>query len=285
MKIVNWIVARFYILFFFPPMRRLFLVRYPEVSDIVLRHSILHPESFHAFYSDIDSTFVLKEKADASRVIKAFEKFRKVFIMFDRPEFYTEREWQELGALKLTQEWNLVEICWNIRKINWCRHSLLERKDWYHGLKMKRAIQKAKEKILKRNSETGIYGLRDFHYLDSLIPASFETATLCYCSPYTENTGDQEIILEMNSVEYNFFDAMMPQNFLPEEMESNVVLMKHKKAVVSHELYLSRSALRVKLAFGEPIRSHEIWCSHLERNRKAIFVSLFRSGNAEPEIY
>lgn len=285
MKVLNWIVVRIYVYFLFRPMRKFFLSRYPEITEIVLRHSILDPGSFHAFFSDIDTTFILKEDVDADRVIQAFEKFRKYFIMFDRPEFYTKREWNELSALKKTPEWNLVEICWAIRKINWCRHSLAERNDRFHRVKMERAIRKAKEKILKKSNDSGIYRLSDFFYLPELLPETTDTPKLCYYSPYTENTGKQEIILEMSPEEYEFFDSMMPQNFLSEELESNVALMKHKKAVVCHELYLSRSALRVKKALGEPVRTHEIWCAHLEKNRKAIFVSLFRSGNAEPEVY
>lgn len=285
MRMFHQIVLFFYIYCLFKPLRLFFLKRFPELKDIVLRHSILESQSFNAFFSDIDTTCIFKDGSETAEVIRAFERIRKILIMFDRPEYNTESEIAALEKVKGSEEWKLVEICWNLRKINWCRHSALARKGFVHQYKMERAIRRARAKILLHDRGQKSIQIQDLKYLSVLIPKTSAPVSLCYFSTFTENVKGQELLLEMSAEEFNFFHYLMPHDYVPSPWCENEKLMKHKKALTYHELFLSRSALRVKQALGEPTKEHEIWCAHLEKIMKSIIVILFRPDNAEKAVY
>jgi hypothetical protein len=110
----------FYIHFLIPSIKALLKTRHRNLIDLKIRNSINEKERFNLFLSDIDTTLVIENETDSSLLIKDFLMLRHFFIMLDLPEIYTLDEYKIIEELKNRESWKLIELCWNIIKINWC---------------------------------------------------------------------------------------------------------------------------------------------------------------------
>jgi hypothetical protein len=196
-------------------------------------------------------------------------------VILDLPEIYTEEEYLRMEDLKIKPEWHLIDFCWNIRKINWCYQSLLQNSNKLNSAKMNRAINASFKKILKEGvtNQQASYSLKNFKYIDQIFPIDSNQPRVCYSSKFTATIGNPKIILDLSLSQYVFLNSLMPGEVVDETIKNKVstFFMQNKSALLLHELYLSRSALRIKKAQGVDYTEHLKWCSVLEEHLARTF--------------
>jgi hypothetical protein len=255
----------FYAYILYPFIRKILLLRHRTLKDVILRNSTLS-DSFHPFFSDLDITLVIEKEDELKKLLRDYFFLKKIFIMLDTPEVYTTDEFHHLGQLKKSKAWELVEFFWHFRKINWNKKALLSARDPFEILKLTRSIQKSMNLVVRENPGTKNYSLKNFNVLDQLFHANPLMKVCCYYSDYLENNFSQCFHLELSRRQYEYLNSLLPGEDLIDEIKEKVSVdyLIAKEAVFYHELYLSKSALRIRAFQKLPLENHQRWISYLE---------------------
>lgn len=262
------LIQSFYSNILFPFIRFFLQLRHENLHSLVLRNSILE-KSFHPFFSDIDITLVIKNESSLEKILNDYFRFKKIFIMLDSPEIYTIQEHTYLEELRRSQNWEVVDFIWHFRKLNWCKKSLLLTHDPFEILKLNRSIQKSFKKIIKVPSETSRYTLQNFYIFDQLFIASPIRKICCYYSPYLSNDFPGCFNIELSRKQFEFLNSFMPGESVMSEIKNDTTptYLQSKVALFYHELFLSKSALRVMQYKGLDTEEHKAWIEYLEENK------------------
>jgi len=260
-KQIQW----FYIFLLYPFVRKVLLWRNRNLADVILRNSTLS-NSFHPFFSDLDITLVVESDQGVEKILRDYFFLKKIFIMLDTPEVYTVSEYQKLKQLSETKAWDLVNFFWHFRKINWNKKALLSAKDPFEILKLTRSIEKSQNIILKENPRDKNLTLKHFVILDELFQATSLVKVCCYYSDYLENNFSQGFHIELSRKQYEFLNSLLPGEDIIEEIQEKVSqkYLNAKEAVFYHELFLSKSALRVREFQKLSLENHRQWINYLE---------------------
>jgi len=266
-KQVQWI----YTFLLYPFIRKVLLLRNQTLKEVVLRNSTLS-NSFHPFFSDMDITLVVENEAGLPEILRDYFWLKKIFIMLDTPEVYTTVEFEHLSQLKADRGWELVEFFWHFRKINWNKKALLDAHDPFEILKLTRSIEKSQKIVFKENAGDKNYTLKNFNVLDKLFQANGLLKVCCYYSEYLENNFSQGFHLELSRKQYEFFNCLLPGEEIIDEIKDKITMeyLKAKDAVFYHELYLSRSALRIRSYQKLSLTNHQLWINYLEGRISAL---------------
>lgn len=265
------IVRQIYLVFLIPAVSFYLKSKHKNLVKVSIRNSALKNESFNALLSDIDVSLVIQEE-DKGELVKTYLRLKKFLPMFDSPEIYTESEFNRLQSLKpLEQE--LIEFCWNFRKINWSLDEINGmKKSPLVKIKKQRAISKALFKM----------GLSE-DLLDELIIPVNHSATLmkfippssqysvCYYSQYLETTKANHLKLLIGHEQFATLNCLMPGESIPENIRPflSVEFVDAKLAIEYHELYLSKSAIRLRSAQLLDISPWMGWITFLEEKLEA----------------
>ena len=254
----------------FPFIRWFLQLRHENIHSLVLRNSILE-KSFHPFFSDIDITLVVKNESLLDEILKDYFRLKKIFIMLDAPEIYTIQEHTYLEELKRSKSWDVIDLIWHFRKLNWCKKSLLLTNDPFEMIKLNRSIQKSLQRLIRIPSETGRYTLQSFYTLDQLFVASPLRKTCCYYSSYLSNDFPGCFNIELSRKQFEFLNSLMPGESIMSEIKNDTtpIYLQSKEALFYHELYLSKSALRVMRHKGLPTEKHKAWIEYLEEKNRS----------------
>lgn len=266
-QLFNQLVQKLYLSILVPALSYYLKKKFLNLKELIIRNSLTE-KSFTALLSDIDVYLIIEDGSNSKDLINTFLRLRKFFIMLDSPEIYTESEYRQLFDLKTKSEWQLINFCWNIRKINWCHKKLVQNKDRLTVYKMNRSIKASFRKIMNKpySINQSIFHLNDFKYLDQIVPNESDSGSiLCYTSPYTAMTNHPFVILEMSPVQFQMFNSLMPGEQVSKGFPSTPAFQELKRSLTLHELLLSRSAIRLKEAAETDCSEHRGWCSTLEQ--------------------
>ncbi len=256
---------RFYLFLLFPFIRKILLFRHKNLKDVILRNSTLN-QSFHPFFSDMDITLLVENEEDLNSILRDYFFLKKIFIMLDTPEVYTSKEHQHLTGLAGTRAWELVEFFWHFRKINWNKKALLKAVDPLEILKLTRSIEKSQLIVIREHPGNKNFSLKHFHVLDQIFQAAPLLKVCCYYSDYLENNFAQGFHIELSRKQYEFLNSLIPGEEIIEEIKDKVSpqYLLAKEAVFFHELYLSKSALRIRRFQHLSLENHHQWINYLE---------------------
>lgn len=262
----------FYLSLFIPLLKKYLKRRHANLSDLVVRNSIFENNNFNAFLSDIDTTLILKEEGDCRELIKDFLKIKRLFIMLDFPELYTEEEYKRLEDLKKKDAWKIIDLLWNIRKINWSLSSLQKDKSKLNSLKMKRSIEKSQKKILKSKTDPvkGRYFLADFKFLESLFDTRIKDIFICYYSVFLGTDKSGSMVLELSRPQYLALNSLMPGEEIDVHDQSVLSPFYHecKQTLEAYEKLIAISSIRLKKGQGMDSTHLEKWYDRLSYSRE-----------------
>lgn len=268
-KLLNSFVAFFYKNFIFRFVKFLLKMKHDNVTDVLYRHSINSNQSFNAFTSDIDVTFVIKDGTEFHTVIATYLKLKSIFIMLDNPEIYSQQEYQHLSTFKESSLWNLIDFSWNIRKINWSLDTLRETNNHLTKIKKERAIKISFQRLLQTSliNDKNEYQLSDFPALRTFIPPSSSEVNLCYYSFFLETNKSNHIKLMASTNQYEYMNSLMPGEHLSPALSSTLSdeYLKNKNALEFYELYLTKSTIRLHLTLKQDIAPLINWTNYLEK--------------------
>lgn len=253
------------ILFFF--FSTYFKLRFHQIESIYLRHSLAEKKGFNIFYSDIDTTFVLKDLSALDQVLGHFLLFKKVFIMFDLPEFYTTQEEELLGHLRKPEVAPFLEVIWYIRKTNWTLST--DEKDPYEIKKRKRSLTKGQEKISQEVIKNGVLSLANLKSFNRFFSTSKDE--VCLYSFFLSTNTNNALRLCMSAKDFFHFNGLMAgENFVDFEGQSkNNELKKIKYAIEVRELLHTLNSIRVGQYFKQDVTALLEWKNYLESRSAA----------------
>lgn len=269
LSFIHRTVRTVYLLLLIPVIEFLLKRYHSNLVKLTPRHSVISP-TFNAFLSDIDTVLIIKNASDSRPLIRHFLLLRKFLIMFDTPEIYTESEYLHLEKLKNGKEWGLIHFCWHLRKIRWCTLSIQNNPHQLTIIKNTRAINSSWAQILKRDipiNKTN-YLLGDFKFPETIFKIDENETKLCYCSFFTETIQNPVVVLELSLKEFYYFNSLMPGETIDNSILSSATpfYLNCKIALSYHELYLAKSALRLKKAQDADGTAHKLWCEQLQKN-------------------
>jgi hypothetical protein len=224
----------------------------------VPRNSILDPDLFNLFFSDIDLTIVIQNDSDYLKILQHFIKLKKILIMFDLPEIYSEQDFIHLEKIKKGPHWGVIYTFWSIRKINWNLKSITDNASSFNKIKKDRSIKISLLKIL--NTEkllTNYYYLSDFKYL-----VDFTSKGDKYCefnSFFLETVHSSSIKLMLNEKEKSKFFSILPGE---EYFEENMEL---KNSITNFEILITKTSVKIDEALGLNNLDKHLWIKKLEQ--------------------
>lgn len=268
-KIVNQLGKFFYLKFLIPILRIYFLSKYKNLVDIVTRNSINDSKSFNIFLSDIDTSFVIRDETDATKLIQEYLRIKKLFIMLDSPEIYSVSEYEEYIQVINSPSWKFVDLFWNIRKINWCKIQLARDSSELNKIKMIRSIEKSFDKIFhkKKSFEQRCFAIKDFKHLNLLMDTEQRNLAICTYSNFLANNNNIGIFLELSREQYMIFNSLYPGDELTSlnNTHNTEILKACKRNIENHERLITLSSIRIRNARGECSIAHRNWLKHLEK--------------------
>lgn len=268
-KIVNQFGKSFYLKVLLPLLRTYFSLKHKNIVEIVSRNSINDNKSFNIFLSDIDTSFVIKDDTDATKLIQEFIKIKKIFIMLDFPEVYSVSEYKEYVQLINSSSWKFVDIFWNIRKINWCKIQLARDSTELNKIKMIRSIEKSFGKVFHMNKsfDQRCFAIKDFKHLDLLMDTEQKNIAICTYSDFLANNNKLGIFLELSREQYMIFNSLYPGDELTSlnNTHDTEILKSCKRSIENHERLITLSSIRLKKAKGESDLAHQNWLKLLEK--------------------
>jgi hypothetical protein len=257
----------FYVYSLVPLIKKCLKLRNPELVDLRLRNSVIENESFNFLLSDIDTTLIIKDGANSYKLLKDFLFFKKIFIMLDFPEIYTETEFLKYEELMQHKTWKIVELFWFIRKINWCKRFLLENNNKLNALKMNRSIFRSLNKVLKNpNKEIKkSYFLSELKYMDLLFETSPRNIAISCYSDFLANNNCTGMTFEVSRDQYLNFNSLFPgdRSIVIGKNSINNFFSQCKVAIEVHEKLITSSSIRLKSAQGESVKELQEWLSLL----------------------
>lgn len=266
-RLLDFFVIHFYRNIIFPSVKTYLLERHPQLIDVQYRHSARSFKNFNAFLSDLDITLILADNSDSLPVLTSYFKLKKYLIMLDYPEVYEQKENDFLNSQNKYSE--LIELFWNIRKINWNLDSLREDRSELNRIKKNRSIEKSLQKILRVPNKLRplVFTIEDFKHLDRLIPADSAEKNLLYWSFFLETTTPEHLQIKLTSRQFDFLNSLMPGEDLSPSIASHISseFKLNKRALELHELLLSKSAIRLKRAQGQDVKRWTEWTQYLEK--------------------
>lgn len=261
-RFFNNLVRRLYLSFFLPLLERYLCRRYKNILFIEKRHSILDEERFNAFLSDIDLTIVIKNSSDGIIILKSFFKIRKVFLMLDVPEVYTQDEFAQLELIRRGPHWGAVYAIWSIRKINWNYASMVRDASKLNLLKKERSIKQSLSKIMLAESlgklEFELSDFKAFCYLSKKgksIPGEAHRA--CSYSPYLETNREHALRILIDSSELESFNSLLPAEGRGQGSHAL------KMDILLYEILLTKASMRIDEAHGVVNPAKKQWHKHL----------------------
>jgi hypothetical protein len=274
---LNFLVFNFYKIILMPTISGALKLRFNKLIKIEQRNSSKDLHSFNFLLSDIDTTVLVKDHAESEAIIKTFMSLRKILIMLDIPEIYTQTEFSKLKELKRAETWSLVDLMWSIRKINWCKLSLEKNKSELNKLKMNRAIKNNLKKIVKTNVDINKkqYYLDDFILFDQLFDVSRKNIFISCYSEFLANNNNLGISIELSKIQFLYFNYLFPGDhtmdneiqFYPQREQ----LLKCKLALTDFEKLLIKSKIRLFQALGEIPVGHIQFLAQLESGKELSF--------------
>lgn len=240
-------------------MRFYFMKRYPAIKDVQTRHSLNNRESFHLFFSDIDTTFIIKDEETFPEIIAHFLRFRALFAMFDVPEFYTEKEAVVLQILSREPWKSYIEVCWNLRKLNWIK--LSAKKDRYENLKQERAFKKSFSIVFecpeRKNNQ---YFFSDIKKFNHLLSNRF-SQQICLYSFYLDTTDKNSLRVIGSCDDFILFNSLMAGET---QVYFDETLSAIKYAIEAREQLIVNTSLRVELARKKEVHHLKEWKAFLD---------------------
>ena len=269
-KLIDFFVLSFYKYIIYPLVKYYLQISFPELLSVKYRNSIDSLRNFNAFLSDLDITLILKDDSDPIPVVQSYLKLKKIFIMLDSPEIYFKKEYDLLNTFKKENCLPLIDLFWNIRKINWNLDSLHNNPDEFNIIKKKRSITNSLKKITGIDQEIHqdlIYAIEDFTAVDEFIPADTSAKNLCYWSFFLETNKGNHLKIEMTSDQFYFLNSLMPGEPISEKIKDDVSskFKKNKAVLEFHELYISKSSIRLLQAKGQSTSHVLKWSDYLEK--------------------
>ncbi len=268
--ILKKLVIFFYLNVLVPLISHLLKLRHPNLINIVTRNSIHEFAEFNFFLSDIDTTIVLKDNSDSVKIVKDFLKLKSFFIMLDHPEIYTEEEYFSLTKIQESRSWKIVELFWNIRKINWCKKSLSANPSTLNNLKMKRSMEKSFKKILKKELNTDYLDQRCFHlkdlkHISLLLDTTYKDLVISSYSDFLANDNPVGIYFELSRDQFIFFNSLFPGDVLSSAngFSEIIFVQECKSSLENHERLITLSSIRLKTAQSMNIEKHLAWLNKL----------------------
>lgn len=265
----NILVMMFYRYIIFPFIKIYLHLFYPNLVRIAYRNSVSSIENFNAFLSDLDVTLIIRDDSNPTPIIKSYLNLKKYLIMLDYPEIYFEKEQKILDSFQKNQSNKLVELCWNIRKINWNLDSLDEQSDKLNTIKKNRSIRNSFRKILQSNKENSdyLFDIEVFSYINEFIPPDYSEKNLCYWSMFLETNKKNHIKIMLTTKQYYFLNSLMPGEVIARNVKDDIsaAFFQNKTCLELHELYLSKSSVRLKEAIGHNPAPVQEWINHLEK--------------------
>ncbi len=267
-RLIDLVVFYFYQNILMPVIKKYLLLRFSFLKEVHYRNSVLTPQNFNAFLSDIDVSLIIEEESDETLLIKEYLKLKSFFIMLDFPEIYTLAEFTKMNFMKIENCWDLNDFCWNFRKINWCKDELQLTNHALTTIKKKRAIKNSLDRIqLAAADDVDAYNLESFKTLNQLIPSDNNPKTLCYYSVFLANTKPWNLKILVSSKQYEWLNSLMPGEHLTDSvtLSASQKYLKNKEALEFRELYLSKSSIRLKRVLKEDVTSWINWVIYLEK--------------------
>ncbi len=260
-------VRFFYLSCFIPVLRNYLKGRHPALKNVVIRNSLFDKKHFNPFLSDVDITLVIQDGFNSKKLIQDFLKIKKIFIMLDYPEVYSESEYKTLLEIQQKSSWKIIDVIWNIRKMNWCLSSLQNQADELTILKMNRSIEKSLSKILRSEKKPSRkqFFISDFKYFEILFNTELKNINVSYNSGFLGNQKGL-MILELSRVQFHFLDSLMPAEKLYEPLKEQMTpfYLECKLSLALFERLITLSSIRLKEAQNESTESLHQWLSWQE---------------------
>ncbi len=268
-RVIDVLVIFIYRYVLFPLVKAYLHLSHTELLKVEYRHSVNSFQNFNAFMSDLDITLIIKDDTDPQPILKTYLALKKYFIMLDYPEIYYQKERLILDSFKLDGSLRLVELCWNIRKINWNLSALKAEVDEFNIIKKKRSISISFKKILQSPgfNHSNIFNIEEIKYINEFIPSDSSEKSICHYSWFLETTKSESIKILVSAKQFPFFNSLMPGEIISEDIAASVskAYLQTKASLEFHELYLSKSSVRLKIAIGHDPAPVLVWIKFLER--------------------
>jgi hypothetical protein len=256
--------------FLFSTMSFYFRKKFPKIVNISKRHSLKNLEHFNLFFSDIDSTFVVEENDDQlSKIIVHFYLFKKLFPMFDMPEFYTPAEYNILEKILSPECEPYLNVAWHLRKLNWIKKN--KNTDRYEKLKMQRAFARSFSIVFsceQKAEKDAVYSIGEINYFKDML-SGFKKRQVCIYSFFLGTTSTEAIHLHSSADDFIKFNSLMAGEEL-EDFGSDILNTKARKikyAIEAREQLIANNSLRVAVALGADQTEYIKWKTFLdERN-------------------
>ncbi len=141
--------ARQFLLNFEIPALRFFfqLALNNSLSQIIIRHSLIEPQGFNIFMSDIDLTIIVKKNDDIPKALKAFFDLKQIFLNLGEPEIFTQEEWDQWMALEKPEFAKTWANLFQVRKIFWQKMKQEKSSSLYELAKIQRGLDKSHSKL------------------------------------------------------------------------------------------------------------------------------------------
>ncbi len=268
----NAAVKFFYLRILLPSLSFYLRQRHDNFIAIIPRNSIYEEGEFNFFLSDIDTTLVLKNTSDGIKITRDFLRLKTIFIMLDYPEIYNENEYRELLKIKEDRSWKVVDLFWNIRKINWCKKALSLKPHVLNTLKMRRSMIKSFKKILKKEFSLTLldqrcFYLKDLKYISLLIDSTCKDIVISSYSDFLANDNSQGIYFELSRDQFTLFNSLFPGDMLSStnHFNENSFAIECKKNLENHERLITLSSIRLRKAQSLSVEKHIDWLKKLEK--------------------
>lgn len=258
-------------------MRFYFQKSFPEIALISARHSLKKRENFNLFFSDIDTTFVLSSESSFAPVISHFDRFKKIFPMFDMPEFYTQKEYEILQLVSKPEIEPYLSVIWNLRKLNWIKK--YKTHDRYEQLKMQRAFHKSFVLVFScEHRAEEIYALREMNFFKDLL-SGFKKRQVCLYSFFIGTASTESLHLQSSADDYIKFNSLLAgeelEDFGSDDLNKKTRVIKY--AIEAREQLIANNSLRVASALGKNPDEFLKWKSFLDgRNSMSLLESELR---------
>lgn len=264
----NFIVLIFYRNILVPLIKLYLKASFSNLIDVRYRNSLCTPRLFNAFVSDIDIDLIIEDNSDYQALLKSYLDIKSFFIMLDYPEIYFQSEYVQLQKIKKDHA-DLINLTWNIRKINWNLDSLESSPDELNRIKKIRSLKKSFSIILKnkKSNQANIYNLEDFKVFSDFVPRDDSPKTLCYWSFFLETNKKNHIKLLATASQFPYLNALMPGEDIPQNLRSNLSneYLSNKAALEFYELQLSKSSMRLSLSQSRGTAELKKWIDYLEK--------------------
>jgi hypothetical protein len=143
----EWV--RQFLIYFEVPALRFFLklALSDSLSQMIIRHSLLEPQGFNVFMSDIDITLIVKQNSDIPKALKVFYDLKKIFLNLGEPEVFTQQEWEQQMALEEPEFNKIWANLFQVRKIFWQKTKQEKTSSPYEIAKIQRGLEKSYSKL------------------------------------------------------------------------------------------------------------------------------------------